>query len=245
MRRLPAPRSRLRRAAVLAAAGATAGCTIPITAQTLTGGAINAGAMLFVDQYNDDAFEGEGTYRYHSELAVDTLAALFEDAVEEANRSHMFPRTAPDPAPLVADGEGDAGEAGEVADGVVLARSSGRAWRPDDPPRPETFPERQWTPAPLFSIRAGSPEARADTLMWIVTHRASRQVAFLLVPPEDGTAARVAFVPYDPPGDVFLSVPDDHAQRNAVEALHQVFYFAALERFGTDAFVGEPPELDP
>lgn len=237
MRRLPLPRSRVGRAAVLAAAGVAAGCTIPITAQTLTGGAINAGAMLFVDQYNDGAFEGEGTYRYHSRLAVDTLAALFEDAVEEANRDHMFPRTAPGAAPLVAEED--------EADGVVLARSAGRAWRPEDPPRPETFSERQWTPAPLFSIRAGSPEARGDTLMWIVTHRASRQVAFLLVPPEEGTAARVALVPYDPPGDVFLSVPNDHAQRNAVEALHQVFYFAALERFGRAAFVGEPPELDP
>jgi len=237
--RAAAARRRIALGAVLAAAAAAAAsCTIPITAQTLTGGAINAGAMLFVDQYNDEAFEGEGTYRYHSELDVDTLAALFEAAVEAANRRHMFPAAAPAPAARVT-------AAGEPADGVVLARAAGRAWRPDDPPRPETFPQRQWTPAPLFSIRAGSPEARGDTLMWIVTHRASRQVAFLLVPPGGGTAARVALVPYDPPGDIFLSVPNDHAQRNAVEALHQAFYFAALERFGRRAFVGEPPELDP
>lgn len=228
-------------ATVVAAACAAvwaAGCTIPITAQTLTGGALNAGALLFIDQINDGSDAAEGSYAYVSELEADTLASLFEAAVEEANRSHMYVRDPSEATPAV---ESDGADG--VTDGVVLAQAAGRAWRPDDPPRPETFSDRQWTPAALFSIRAGSPEVRGDTLMWIVTHRASRQAAFLLTRRGDGSATHVAIVPYDPPADVFLSVPDDHAQRNAVEALHQAFYFAARERFGPGVFaesVGDP-----
>jgi hypothetical protein len=49
--------------------------------------------------------------------------------------------------------------------------------------------------------------------------------------------------PYDPPADALLSVPSDHAQRNAVEALHQTFYMAAVARFGPGVFV-DGPEAD-
>lgn len=237
------PRAPAALVAAVCAAVWTAGCTIPITAQTLTGGALNAGALLFIDQINDGSDAAEGSYAYVSALEADSLAALFEAAVEEANRSHMFSRPATDARPTAeAGGAGAADGAARASDGVVLARAAGRAWRPDDPPRPETFSDRQWTPAPLFSIRAGSPEARGDTLMWIVTHRASRQAAFLLTSRTDGSATRVAIVPYDPPADVFLSVPEDHAQRNAVEALHQAFYFAARARFGPGVFgsAGDP-----
>lgn len=248
------PRSRASVAAAVSAAALVAGCTIPITAQTLTGGALNAGALLFIDRINDGSDAAEGSYAYVSELEADTLAALFEAAVEQANRSHMFSRIQPATPTAEADGAGSADAAGRVesadgaeraADGVVLAQAAGRAWRPDDPPRPETFSDRQWTPAPLFSIRAGSPEVRGDTLMWIVTHRASRQAAFLLTPRTEGAATRVAIVPYDPPADVFLSVPEDHAQRNAVEALHQAFYFAARARFGPGVFAGSAGDLGP
>lgn len=237
-RRSRSPRALALPVAALAAAVA-AGCTIPITAQTLTGGAINAGAMLFVDRYND-GYEGNGAYHYFVAAERDTLAALFEAAVAEANLAHMFPAAPREPAPAPPDAEPVEGEEG---DGVVLARASRRGWRPEDPPAPETFSERQWTPAPLFTIRAQSPEARGDTLMWVVTHRASRQAAFLLISREGVPATRVALVPYDPPSDVFLSVPDDHAQRNAVEALHQVFWFAARDRLGPDVFGGDLAEV--
>jgi hypothetical protein len=227
--------------AALGAAVCTAtGCTIPITAQTITGGALNVGAMLFVDRYNEGSGEGEGSHAYDVRARSDTLAALFEAALAEANRAHLFPRAAAHPAPQ----PDDVPAGGRAGDDVILARAPGRAWRTDDPPAPETFPGRQWTPAPLFSVRAGSPEVRGDTLLWVVTHRAARQVAFLLVPGDGGAATRVALLPYDPPADVLLSVPSDHAQRNAVEALHQAFYFVALEHLGPGAFT-RGRELDP
>ncbi len=216
-------------AAVIIALGAPAGCTLPLTTQTLTGGALNAGALLFVDQYNDGGFEGRGTYRYVARASVDTLAAIFEDAIEDANRSHLFPVDRPDRNPP------DARPVAAGDDGVVLARSPGnRRARRDDPPSRETFPERQWTPSPRYTVRAGSPTVRGDTLTWVVTHRSARQVAFLLVGKEDAPSTRVAIAPYDPPSGLFLSVPADHAQRNAVETLHETFYFAVAERLGSD-----------
>lgn len=232
------------RAAALAAVASTAiagawGCTIPITAQTVTGGALNAGALLFVDRFNEGSGEGEGAHAYDVRAGADTLAALFRLAVADANRRHLFPSTGSDgepesdPEPATSPDEPLTAEGAE--DDVVLARAPGRAWRTDDPPVPETFPARQWTPAPPFSLRSDSPEARGDTLVWVVTHRAARQVAFVLVPRDGGAASRVAFIPYDPPADVLLSVPSDHAQRNAVEALHQAFYFVAVAHLGRDA----------
>jgi len=223
---------RARRALALGITVVAAGCTIPITAQTITGGALNAGALLLVDRYNERS--GEGSYVYYVRADRDSLAAMFEAAVERANHEHLFPRSRP---PNVA---GD-----HAPDGVLLARAPRRAWRPDDPPPPETFPGRQWTPEPLFSVRAGSPEARGDTLVWVVTHRAGRQAAFELAPGR-GDATRVSLVPYEPPADVLTSVPSDHAQRNAVEALHQTFRQAVSQRLGPGAIVqpqappGEP-----
>lgn len=218
-------------AMVLTVVGGAWGCTIPITAQTITGGALNAGALLFVDRYNDGTGEGEGSHAYDVRAGADTLAALFRLAVADANRRHLFPAAGSDPdaaatPDLTAEG---------TDDDIILARAPGRAWRADDPPAPETFPARQWTPAPPFSLRSDSPEARGDTLLWVVTHRAARQVAFVLVPRDGDAASRVMFIPYDPPADVLLSVPSDHAQRNAVEALHQAFYFVAVTYLGREA----------
>ncbi|MFW6088868.1 MAG: hypothetical protein ACODAB_03880 [Gemmatimonadota bacterium] len=212
-----------------AVVAAASGCTIPITAQTITGGALNAGALLFVDRYNEGTGEGEGAYAYDVRAGADTVAALFRLAVADANRRQLFAAAGSDP------GSRPVPSAGSAADDVILARAPGRGWRDDDPPEPETFPARQWTPAPPFSVRSGSPEARGDTLFWVVTHRAARQVAFVLVPRDGGAASRVAFIPYDPPAEVLLSVPSDHAQRNAVEALHQAFYFVAVEHLGREA----------
>ncbi len=220
-------------AMVLTVVGGAWGCTIPITAQTITGGALNAGALLFVDRYNEGTGEGEGSHAYDVRAGADTLAALFRLAVADANRRQLFPAAGSDPDAVASSDETLTAEGPE--DDVVLARAPGRAWRTDDPPAPETFPARQWTPAPPFSLRSGSPEARGDTLLWVVTHRAARQVAFVLVPRDDGAASRVAFIPYDPPADVLLSVPSDHAQRNAVEALHQAFYFVAVAHLGREA----------
>lgn len=219
------------------------GCTIPITAQTITGGALNAGALLFVDRYNEDTGEGEAAHAYDVRADPDTLAALFRFAVADANRRHLFPAARSDPDPA-SSSAAEAPTSGTAEDDVVLARAPGRGWRDDDPPPPETFPGRQWTPAPPFSVRSGGPEVRGDTLIWVVTHRAARQVAFVLVPRDGGAASRVAFIPYDPPADVLLSVPSDHAQRNAVEALHQAFYFVAVAHLGPGALAyrqgGEP-----
>lgn len=214
-------------AAAIIAFGLSVGCTLPLTTQTLTGGALNAGALLFVDHYNDGGFEGRGTYRYVAHAGVDTLAAIFEAAIEDANRSHLFP---------AAEQSGHPPEERPVAageDGIVLARLPGnRRARPDDPPARETFPARQWTPSPRYTVRAGSPIVLGDTLTWIVTHRSNRQVAFRLVE-NDSVSTRVSIVAYDPPNDVFLSVPADHAQRNAVETLHEIFHFAVVERLGS------------
>lgn len=217
-RALPSRSLPVRALLALAATTVASGCTIPITAQTITGGALNAGALLFVDRYNEGS--GEATYTYHVRAGPDTLAALFESAVERANREHMFPARR---RPAAADRE---------TDGVILARAPGRAWRPDDPPAPEAFPERHWTPEPLFSPRTGSPEVRGDTLLWVVTHRAGRRATFQLVSGEGSAVTRVVLSPHEPPADVLTSVPADHAQRNAVEALHQVFYFALREHLG-------------
>lgn len=219
---------------LLASAACTSGCTIPITAQTITGGALNAGALLFVDRYNEGSGEGEGSYAYEVRAGADTLAALFRSTIDDANHAHLVPRAVPYPAASASSEQAPTAEA--AGDDVILARAPGRAWRPSDPPAPETFPGRQWTPAPQFSVRAGSPEVRGDTLLWVVTHRAARQVAFVLVPRDGVAATRVTFAPYDPPADVLLSVPSDHAQRNAVEELHQAFYFVALEHLGRNAF---------
>lgn len=219
-------------AVAFAAVAGASGCTIPITAQTVTGGALNAGALLFVDRYNEGIGEGEGAYAYDVRADADTIAALFRRAVADANRRHLFPAAGSDRVAPASPDDSPAAEGAE--DDVILARAPGGAWRSDDPPAPETFPARQWTPAPPFSLRSASPEARGDTLLWVVTHRAARQVAFVLVP-RDGAASRVAFIPYDPPADVLLSVPSDHAQRNAVEALHQAFYFAAVTHLGREA----------
>lgn len=214
-------------AAAILSFALSAGCTLPLTTQTLTGGALNAGALLFVDQYNDGDFAGRGAYSYDARASAGTLAAVFEAAVRKANRTDFARSTG-------RDGRPPAGRpVAEDEDGVVFARSPGsRRARRDDPPATETFPKRQWTPSPRYSIRAGSPEVRGDTLTWIVTHRSSRQVAFLLVA-EDEELTHVAIMPYDPPSDVFLSVPSDHAQRNAVETLHETFYFAVAERLGS------------
>lgn len=221
-------------AAAVVAFGLSAGCTLPLTTQTLTGGALNAGALLFVDQYNDGDVDGRGAYRYDARASVDTLAAVFEAAVAEANRIHLLQSTGRDGRRT----DGRAVAAGR--DGIVFARSPGnRRVRRDDPPPRETFPERQWTPSPRYSIRAESPTVRGDTLSWVVTHRSAREVAFLLVDTGGGTA-RVAIVPYDPPSDVFLSVPADHAQRNAVETLHETFYFAVAKRLGPDVLTSSP-----
>lgn len=229
----PVRRARLRRVACIAVTAIAAGCTIPITAQTITGGALNAGAMFMVDRLNDESATGAGRYDYLVDASAAELTEIFEAAVADANRRHMFPdrgdRAASESPPAIA----------EDGDGVVLASRRGRPARRGDPPEPETFPDRQWTPSPMFGFRGDAPEARGDTLLWVVTHRAERQVAFLLVPRgKDGRSAptRVALMPYDPPADVFLSVPADHAQRNAVEALHQAFYFAVTERLGDGAF---------
>jgi hypothetical protein len=222
--------SRVRLATVaLATAACTSGCTIPITVQTITGGALNAGALLFVDRYNEGSGEGEGSHAYDVRAGADTLASLFRVAIAEANRAHLFPGAVADPSPGPSASPERESTVEAAGDEVILARAPRGAWRADDPPAPETFPGRQWTPAPQFSVRAGSPEVRGDTLLWVVTHRAVRQVAFVLVPRDGVAATRVAFLPYDPPADVLLSVPSDHAQRNAVEALHQAFYFVALE----------------
>lgn len=220
-------------AVALATVVSTSGCTIPITAQTITGGALNAGALLFVDQYNGGDGEAEGSHAYDVRADADTLAALFRVAIADANRAQLSPRAASGPDPRAVAASERAPQAAE--DDVILARAPGRAWRPADPPAPETFPGRQWTPAPQFSVRAGSPQVRGDTLLWVVTHRAARQVAFVLVSRDGVAATRVTFAPYDPPADVLLSVPSDHAQRNAVEALHQAFYFVVLEHLGRDA----------
>ena len=235
VRSLPARKAAALGAAALTAAVLASGCTIPITAQTITGGALNAGALLFVDRHNEGS--GEGSYAYHVRAGRDTLAAIFEAAVERANREHLFPPSTPRspsaPAPRARRPSAD-----READGVILARAPGRAWRPDDPPTPEAFSERQWTPEPLFGTREGSPEARGDTLLWVVTHRAGRQVAFRLASEAGSAVTRVALVPHEPPADVLTSVPTDHAQRNAVEALHQVFYLAVREHLGPAAFAG-------
>ena len=223
-------------AVALTAAVGTWGCTIPITAQTITGGALNAGALMFVDRYNEDAGDG-GAHAYDVRAGADTLAALFRLAIGDANRRDLFPAAGSDIDPSASRDATPAAASAEGDDDVVLAHAPGRAWRADDPPAPETFPARQWTPAPPFSVRSDSPEARGDTLLWVVTHRAARQVAFVLVPREGGAASRVAFIPYDPPAAVLLSVPSDHAQRNAVEALHQAFYFVAVRHLGREALV--------
>lgn len=227
--------------AALTTVACTSGCTIPITAQTITGGALNAGALLLVDRHNEGSGEGEGSHAYDVRADADTLAALFRVAIADANRVHLSPRAVSDSAPTPVVSSERAPRAAGAVDDVILARAPGRAWRPDDPPAPETFPGRQWTPAPQFSVRAGSPQVRGDTLLWVVTHRAARQVAFVLVSRGGAGATRVAFVPYDPPADVVLSVPSDHAQRNAVEALHQAFYFVALEHLGPDAVTYRQP----
>ncbi|MFW6083869.1 MAG: hypothetical protein ACODAA_01505 [Gemmatimonadota bacterium] len=232
MRRRGRNGRRLPPAAAIVALALSAGCTLPLTTQTLTGGALNAGALLFVDHYNDD-IESRGAYRYEARAGVDTLAAIFKTAIEEANRAHLFrPREGDRPRPP----ERPVAEGG---DGVVLARAPGnRRARRDDPPPSETFPRRQWTPSPRFMIQADSPVVRGDTLKWVVTHRSAREVAFMLVRRSGDGSAHVAIVPYDPPNDVFLSVATDHAQRNAVESLHETFYFAVVERLGPTALAG-------
>lgn len=240
MSRGPVSRGRWRLAAVLLATGPASACTLPLTTQTLTGGALNAGAVLFVDRYNDEGFEGRGAYRYEADASVDTLAAIFEAAIARANRSYLHRSTTRHAPPST----GRSGSSAE--DGVVLARApGGRRARREDPPARETFPRRQWTPSPRYSIRAGSPVVNGDTLSWVVTHRSARQVAFLLVRRGGGVAATVAILPYDPPNDVFLSVPSDHAQRNAVETLHETFFFAVADHLGpevlTSAFAGAGP----
>lgn len=226
----------VRLAAALSVCAAMAGCTVPITSQTITSGALNAGALFFVDRHNN---EGEDAYRYLAAVDADQLAATFEAAVEEANHAHLFPRARPK-GHQVADGPRPRGaDAAEF-----VSAGAGHAEHADDPERPSRrTPDRQWTPAPLFDVEPGSPTARGDTLVWIVTHRATRRVAFLLVPKAGATATKVVIAPYDPPADALLSVPSDHAQRNAVEALHQAFYLAAVARFGTGVFV-DGPEAD-
>ena len=221
-------------AALVFAVAAHGACTLPLTTQTLTGGALNAGAMLFVDRYNDEDFQGRGAYRYEAKAGVDTLAAIFEAAIGRANRSHLH-RSMTRDGPRSSPGR----PVSSAEDGIVLARApAGRRARREDPPARETFPQRQWTPSPRYSIPAGSPTARGDTLSWIVTHRSARQVAFLLVGRSGSVATTVAILPYDPPNDVFLSVPTDHAQRNAVETLHETFYFAVAEELGPDVLKG-------
>ena len=192
------------------AAVVVAGCTIPVTAQTLTGGALNAGALFLVDERNDD-YDGDGTYRYEARVELDTLAAVFETAVATANRAHMFP-------PIASE-------------------------RSDAASRKGLVPRRQWTPVPPFSLRGGDPEVHGDTVSWVVTHRARRRVSFRLVGHSGRRRTTVLMAPYEPPGDVLLSVAQDHAQRNAVEALREVFYFAAVGRLGPDALlVARTPE---
>jgi hypothetical protein len=231
----PRARRPVRLAAGLSACAAMAGCTVPITSQTITSGALNAGALFFVDRHNN---EGEDAYRYHAAVDADQLAATFEAAVEEANHAHLFPPARPK-GHQVAEGPRPGGaDAAEF-----VSAGAGHAERAD-PKRPSRrIPDRQWTPAPLFDVEPGSPTARGDTLVWIVTHRATRRVAFLLVPKAGATATKVVIAPYDPPADALLSVPSDHAQRNAVEALHQAFYLAAVARFGPGVFV-DGPEAD-
>lgn len=196
-------------------------CTVPITSQTITSGALNAGALLFIDRHNN---ESEGAYRYNARLPADSLADVFEAAVEAANHAYLFPRA-----------EGAEGSEGGYASGA--GAHAGESTR-------SRIPDRQWTPAPLFDVEPGSPVARGDTLAWVVTHRATRRVAFLLVPRSGTAATRVLITPYDPPADAFLSVPSDHAQRNAVEALHQTFYMAAVAHFGPGVFIDGPEAND-
>lgn len=190
--------------ALVAFAGLASACQLPVTSQTMTGGAINAGTMFFVDQLNDDSYAGEGYYDYRARLSADTLAAVFLASVREANRDHLFPRS------LRAD-------AGTGAD------------RPD-------FPARHWTPAPLFSLESETPAASGDSLAWIVTHRAESQVTVVLVRRGPGTAS-LTIAPHDPSGGLMLTVPRDHAQRNAVEVLREKLFLAVAERFGDDALI--------
>lgn len=199
-------------AAVAGGLASLAGCTVPITSQTLTSGALNAGALLFVDRHNDESGDA---YHYHTVVDADALAGTFEAAVADANHAYLFPPSGRDRARAADEG-----------------RTSG--------PTTRRIPDRQWTPAPLFDVEPESPKARGDTLVWIVTHRATRRVAFLLVPRRGTTATEVVIAPYDPPADALLSVPSDHAQRNAIEALHQTFYMAAVARFGTGVFADGP-----
>lgn len=191
-------------AMVVACAGLVTACQLPITSQTMTGGAINAGTMFFVDQLNDDSYAGEGYYDYRTRLSVDTLAAIFVESVREANRDHLYPESL----------RADAGTGAE---------------RPN-------FPARHWTPAPLFSLESETPVARGDSLTWIVTHRAESQVAVVLVRRAPGTAS-LTIAPHDASSGLMLTVPRDHAQRNAVEALRETLFLEVAQRFGDDVLI--------
>lgn len=226
-------------------AAAPAACTIPITSQTVTGAMINAGAMYVVDQWNEDSYRREGFYDYVSDASADTLIDVFVTSVEAANREFLFPGgPAEDPAP---DSTAPVVMAG--ADAWLVGAFDEQARRENDPPRPETFPERQWTPRPRFEIRVDSPIARGDTLVWVVTHRGARQAAFYVVPeaatPDWPARTRVAFRPWNPPADLFLSVPTDHAQRNAVEELHALYVSEIARRLGPDALERTGPGAAP
>ncbi|MEE9208781.1 MAG: hypothetical protein V3U67_10515 [Gemmatimonadota bacterium] len=97
-------------------------------------------------------------------------------------------------------------------------------------------PRKQVTPVPMFEIDRTLSKATGDSLVYVISFRRGRRVAFVATP-SNAKYVRIDIAPYEPESGALLMLAADDAQRNAVEALHEHFYKAARELRGPESLV--------
>jgi hypothetical protein len=198
------------------------GCVIPATTSSLSGIALSGGALVALNEVNNNSAESEDRYRYTCEAEVEEVLWVLQKVIRQANQETLF-----------ASGPGDA--------------SADRSGNPKPPERsapPHVVPRKQWTPVPYFEIDMRLSRANADSVVYVISHQRSSRVAVAVVAGRTAETVVVEFFPYEPETGAFLMLTTDESQRNAVEELHQRFYLTARELFGDAGLRRENPVVN-
>lgn len=196
----------------LLAAAIVAGCSIPATTQSLSGIALNSGALVALHTVN--SADDEGRYRYACRAEMEEVLWALGETIRRANREALSPHPG-----------------GTASGGGTAAESDAAGSRP---PPERTEPGKQATPVPFFEVDTQLSSAAADSVLYVITHRRLRRVAVTLVPGLAPGTLRVTLYPFEPESGAFVFLAADDSQRNALEELHERFYMTVLELLGDD-----------
>lgn len=181
------------------------GC-VPINPLTLQGLALNAIAFARLNYINHQSYKGEGYFKFIQGTDLLTVNNLVLYVVDSGNNKYTFPSFFNDSAP---------------------------PRTPANPPkvRENIVPRIEAAPVPYFEIDNRHSRLLKDSLFYVVTVQGYKKVAVIATASDNPVGVSITILPFRPNRGIFLTVPEDHAQINAVEIVEKALHMASRSRF--------------